>query len=137
MEFCTIGMHYMRDVTIFTGNKTLSPRTYSGIGWKWYTLPSVFTFLPFLLFSNPNPFFYLHYIPTSFIFPYIFKFLSSSLFDKIFSIFWSDQLFNPTSLNFSFFIFQIFEYTLHNEVTREFSSFFFLRTLIKVKNQGQ
>lgn len=94
-----------------------------------FALSSFFKSEPFFLSSL-----YTHFLH----FPLHFQiFLSSSLFDKIFSIFWSDQIFNPTSLNFSFFIFRIFEYTLHNEVTREFSSFFFLRTLIKVKNPGQ
>lgn len=135
---CTTGMHYMRDVTIFTRNNRPNHHgPIQGLDGNDIPYPQSSPFCPFFFFQIRTLFSIFIIYPLPSFSPTFSNFLSSSLFVKIFSIFWSDQLFNPTSLNFSFFIFQIFEYTLHNEVTREFSSFFFLRTLIKVKNPGQ
>lgn len=124
------GISFMRK----TG--ALITETFSKTGRKLLVLPCLFfTFCPSSFF-NCKTLFYLHLIPTLFKFPTLSIFYPPPYFTKFSSF---SDLINSSFLllNFSFFIFQIFKYPLQNEVTRYISSFFFLHTLINVKNLGQ
>lgn len=85
---CTTGMHYMRDVTIFTrNNRPYHHGPIQGLDGNDIPYPQSSPFCPFFFFQIRTLFSIFIIYPLPSFSPTFSNFLSSSLFVKIFSIF--------------------------------------------------